>query len=402
MVLTNKQREELNKAIVDYLISSNYTEAATALQREGNVIIDPKVSGLLEKKWTSIIRLQKKISELEAQNQQLEDELNSGGRRKKVGTGDTLPRAPASLTLVGHRGNVTCVAFHPIFSQIASGSEDGLIKIWDYESGELERTLRGHTNAVQDITYDHAGTILASCAADLTIKFWNTQTWDCMKTLRGHDHNISSITFTPAADHLISCSRDKAIKIWETSTGYCIRTIEGHGEWVRKVVITDEGNLIASCSTDQTIRIWEFSTGRNIAILREHTHVVETIAFSPPTLTSLNDTRQTTLQISGVYLASGSRDKTIKIWEVATGQCIMTLEGHDNWVRGLIFHPSGKYLISVSDDKTIRIWDIKQQRCTKVIADAHNHFISSLAFNVKDPIFATTSVDQSLKIWPCK
>ena len=51
--------------------------------------------------------------------------------------------------------------------------------------------------------------------------------------------------------------------------------------------------------------------------------------------------------------------------------------GHDNWVRGLLFHPGGKYLLSCSDDKTLRVWDIKNKRNTKTI-EAHSHFCTSL------------------------
>jgi platelet-activating factor acetylhydrolase IB subunit alpha len=96
--------------------------------------------------------------ELETKTSQLEEELNHGKRRNDKT--EALPRAPATFDLVGHRGNVNAVAFHPVFSQIASASEDATIKIWDYETGEFERTLKGHTNAVQDLAYDHTGNLL--------------------------------------------------------------------------------------------------------------------------------------------------------------------------------------------------------------------------------------------------
>ena len=80
---------------------------------------------------------------------------------------------------------------------------------------------------------------------------------------------------------------------------------------------------------------------------------------------------------NGPFIVSGSRDKTLRIWDVNTGQCLFQLIGHDNWVRGVMFHPRGKFILSTSDDKTLRVWDIHQRRCHKTLA-AHEHFVSTL------------------------
>jgi len=77
-------------------------------------------------------------------------------------------------------------------------------------------------------------------------------------------------------------------------------------------------------------------------------------------------------------LASGSRDKTIKVWDVSVGVCLFTLIGHDNWLRGVTWHPGGKYIVSASDDKTIRVWDIVNKRLNKTLENAHSHFCTSL------------------------
>lgn len=79
------------------------------------------------------------------------------------------------------------------------------------------------------------------------------------------------------------------------------------------------------------------------------------------------------------FLATGGRDKLIKLWDGVSGQCLRTLSGHDNWVRALAFHPNGQHLISASDDKTIRVWDLKSGRCAKTI-DAHSHFVTCLSW----------------------
>lgn len=69
--------------------------------------------------------------------------------------------------------------------------------------------------------------------------------------------------------------------------------------------------------------------------------------------------------------------QTIRIWDIGTNSCVTILVGHDNWIRGLVFHPGGKYLLSSSDDKTLRVWDLANKRCLKVL-EAHSHFCTSL------------------------
>jgi WD40 repeat protein len=74
---------------------------------------------------------------------------------------------------------------------------------------------------------------------------------------------------------------------------------------------------------------------------------------------------------------------------------------HDNWVRGVMFHPGGKYLMSCSDDKTIRTWDIKNQRCSKVL-NAHDHFCATIDFHQTAPYVISGSVDLTAKVWECR
>ena len=86
------------------------------------------------------------------------------------------------------------------------------VQIWDFETGDYERTLKGHTDSVQDIAFDSQGKLLVTCSADMSIKLWDFQTYECVKTLQGHDHNVSSVCFVPSGDHIVSSSRDKTIK----------------------------------------------------------------------------------------------------------------------------------------------------------------------------------------------
>jgi len=203
---------------------------------------------------------------------------------------------------------------------------------------------------------------------------------------------------------LLSASRDKTIKMWEVATGYCIKTFIGHREWVRSIKVSPDGLMVASASNDQTIRIWNISTKECKVELSDHSHVIETLAWAPDKSVQVineatgNDSKQA---LPGPFLVSGSRDKTIKIWEANTGVCLMTLVGHDNWVRSVQFHPGGKYLMSCSDDKTIRTWDIKNQRCAKTLL-AHEHFCTTFDFHNSAPVMITGSVDLTAKVWDCR
>ncbi|XP_068633013.1 lissencephaly-1 homolog [Battus philenor] len=411
MVLSQRQREELNKAIADYLGSNGYTDALEAFKKEADMTgeMDCKFGGLLEKKWTSVIRLQKKVMELESKLSEAQKEFMEGApTRGKRTPAEWIPRPPEKFCLTGHRATITKVIFHPVFSLMVSSSEDATIRVWEFESGVYERTLKGHTDSVQDIAFDHHGKLLVSCSADMSIKLWDfNQTFECIKTMHGHEHNVSSVAFSPSGDVVYSASRDKTIKAWDVATGYCVKTFKGHREWVRMVRVSSDGALLASCSNDQTVRIWSTDNNANECKmeLREHEHVVECVAWAPEAAASAineaagGDNRRA--NHAGPFLASGSRDKTVKIWDVSTGQCLATLVGHDNWVRGAAWHPGGRYLLTASDDKTLRVWDVAHTRCLKTLY-AHQHFATSLDFHRSLPYVISGSVDLTVKVWECR
>lgn len=144
--------------------------------------------------------------------------------------GDAIPREPEKLKLSGHRARVTKVCFHPKFSQLATSSEDGSIKIWDYETGECEQSLREHTGMVNYVSFHPLGEQLASCAKDMSIKLWKLnkdQEFRCFKTLQGHEHEVSTVEYiNPNGDHLVSCSRDMTIRIWDSNNGFLLFTLQ--------------------------------------------------------------------------------------------------------------------------------------------------------------------------------
>jgi len=415
MVLTDKQRNDLHQAILEYLQADpSFQEAATIFQKQSGVETKTTTGvPLLEKKWTSVVRLQRKVLELESKLKHVEAERKQfgslpNGSGSEFKSGDTfLLKATSRHRFSGHRAPITSVAFHPRFNVLVTTSEDATIKLWDFETGEFERTLKGHTNVVQSGVFNEDGTLLATCSSDLSIKLWDfsSPSYDCIKTLMGHDHSVSGVAFLRGGGSIVSCSRDRTLKVWETNTGYCIRTLTGHDEWVRRVAVHNETNTVASCSNDHSIILWNLDDSSSnclMATLNGHEHVVECVAFS----SAVADRsiagpagKAGGKPSGGLHLASGSRDRTVKVWHVASATCLFTLSGHDNWVRAVAFEPHGKYLLTASEDKTIKTWDLQQQRCTRSIAGAHSHFITSLAIHPTLAVVATGSVDKDAALW---
>ncbi|KAJ2114570.1 Lissencephaly-1, partial [Coemansia sp. RSA 922] len=371
-ILPERQLKELQKSVLDFMHTQGYTESAAVFAREsGNegFVADPndRHHNLLAKKWTSVIRLQKKIMELEAKLSKLQEEAPL---RRPSSVAEWLPRPPARTKLAQHRSPITRVRFHPQYTVLATASEDMTVKLWDSESGDFERTVKGHTKAVQDVAFDAKGSIMVTCSADLTLRVWDIAAdYKCVRTLHGHDHCVSAVCFL-GADRLASASRDRTIKIWDLATGYCVKTLVGHAEWVRSVDVTPDSRLLCTASNDQSVRLWDPSTGDCKADMRGHSNVVETARFAPPNtyaclrrLAGLPPvTAAADANAPGQFVISGSRDKTLCLWDTASAQLLHTFIGHDDWVRDFVFHPSGKTIISVSDDKTMRVWDLATGR----------------------------------------
>lgn len=388
-----------HKSLIAYLSSTTSCQSTTTTALRQDLHIGDsfdeatckKYEGLLEKKWTGIARLQKKILQLEATVDTLRAELESApsSRSKQIQNPENwLPGQSSTYKFESHRDGVTCIAFHPVFTSVASGSEDCTIKIWDWELGELERTFKGHVRPVSGLDFGgpKGNTLLASCSGDLTIKIWDpSKEYANIRTLYGHDHSVSTVRFLTSSNNLlVSASRDATLRIWDVSTGYCVKVIKSSNDsWIRDVSPSLDGKWLVSGGRDHVVTVWDSSTAEPKAALLGHDNDIECCVFAPPTsyknLAALAGLKTPPPADSSCeFIATGARDKTVKLWD-ARGRLIKTLVGHDNWVRGLVFHPGGKYLISVSDDKTMRCWDLSQEaRLVKTVAGPHEHFISCI------------------------
>ncbi|CEJ62717.1 hypothetical protein PMG11_11209 [Penicillium brasilianum] len=162
----------------------------------------------------------------------------------------------------------------------------------------------------------------------------------------------------------------------------CLQTLEGHSNSINLIVWSPDGSRLASASIDKTVRIWDSATGQCSSTLEGHSDSVNSIAWST----------------DGSKITTASGDKTIKIWDPATGQCASTLQGHSDWVNSVAWAPDGSRLASASDDKTVRIWDSATGYCGLTL-HGHGNWVNWVAWSPDRSRLASASNDKTIRLW---
>ena len=160
--------------------------------------------------------------------------------------------------ITGLEADVWSVAFSPD-GTLASGSTDGIIRLWDATSEQPLNTFEGHTSAVWSVAFSSDGKTLASGDADGIIRLWNVTTGRLKQTLEGHTDDVRSIAFSPDDSILASGSLDRTIRLWDATTGQPKQTLEGHLSEVWSVAFSRDGSVLASGSLDGTVLLWDMS-----------------------------------------------------------------------------------------------------------------------------------------------
>ena len=160
------------------------------------------------------------------------------------------------------------------------------------------------------------------------------------------------------------------------------QTLTGHTGWVESISWSPNGKYIASGSFDRAVRIWNANTGTCIHTLEGHTESIYSVAWSP----------------DSKHIASGADDITIKVWDATTGSCIHTLTGHTSSINSVSWSPDGKHIASGSRDYTIRVWDVTTGTCIQTLF-GHNCPVNSVSWSPDSKYIASGADDMTIKVW---
>jgi WD40 repeat protein len=297
---------------------------------------------------------------------------------------DVDPRAPLPV-LRGHTRTVYPLAYSPDGRWLASGSWDKTVRLWDAATGVPCATLP-HPSLVWGLAFGPDGTWLVSgCPYDDRLRIWDVATARLRKEIsfQRRDFHFHSFTISPDGTrvavtvedgrfqnhHLTVCdiasgkslfsaeglalayspdgrwlavraADEKMVLLLDAQTHETSARFHGHENVVFKAAFSPDSARLASCSRDHTVRLWQIGSG-DCRVLPGHTDDIYAVAFHP----------------DGTRLATAGRDGSVWLWDLARGEAVARLPRHRSFVWSLAFSPDGATLASGSGDSTVRLWD---------------------------------------------
>ena len=302
--------------------------------------------------------------------------------------------------LKGHTWTVRSVSFAPHGERLVSAAIDGTIRVWNVATGRQLKQFEA--DAVRSVQYTHDGAkLVATCGMYSTrgqkmaksnglLRILDAKTGKELSQITGHQGYITSVSLSADDKTLVTASHDNTVRLWELAGGKQLRKWTISQDLKEKwqdynkqsyAALAPDGTNLAFSRPDRTVGIFDAATGQQLRTLKGHDKEIESLVFSP----------------DGRTLATSGRDELLRLWDVATGKELHRCKGHESWVECLAFSPLGTTVASGSQDYTIRLWDVATGKEVHPF-EAHQHWIFTVAMSPDGRLVATGGCD-GLYLW---
>lgn len=291
-------------------------------------------------------------------------------------------------------GQINALAFSPDGKTLASGGfANPIIQLWDLETGTklTNITYPENNDSTDCLAFTNNGRTLIRLDKSGRITHWDIETTQQLSKRHGVDGR-QSVVFSNLFNAFVTGHEDGKIRFWDATTGREQKSLIGHSGFLKRadrdvwtLAFSKDGKTLASGSMDKTVRLWDVEKRKSLGKFLGHESWITAVAFSS----------------DGSMIASGDADKVIKLWDAKTKLERSTLLGHTNGVCALAFSPDGATLASGSYDGTIRFW---QQDTGKksIFTTGHTKWIKSLAFTKNDNTLKTSNFTGTVDLWNLK
>jgi WD40 repeat protein len=344
---------------------------------------------------------------------------------------------------------VTALAFRPDGSLLATGHDDGLVRLWDTERRQLVRSWRAHRRAVSAVAFSREGTRLASAGEDKVIGLWDVPAGRTQGTLLGHTDRVPRLAWQPGGRRLYSAGWDTTVRVWDTASLEPVILLNSHAAQVTALALNRQGTLLAAADSANAVHLWAVPDDREIQVLGEHRAEVRALAFAPdgqrlasagsdrvirlwngpeaaaptPTVHQTTSPGATPLLRTGAgaavtgppqahldgagalgavacspdgrWVAGSAGDCAPRLWDAATGGLRHTLVGPAAPVTALAFDP-GSALLATGSSRGLDVWlwDVQTGEPVLLIPDAIDGCsVEALAFQPRGRLLAAGGVD---------